>query len=462
MNLPQKLTPFSKSILQSAMISSLQRTAAQTEAGRPANIRTVMLEPDGINALLAEMTSAVWGTSADELALLLNTRAPAAGRRGKAARGIKLGQQVLGDFSQAYGRLRRWSEWVFASEWSQAQLLQVMEEVEPMVSQALMWMHLSAITAVGSYAHLGELISKFEKDPAAARALRLGLTSGLETPDGSLISQLEVGITPEKLRENFGHMALGSPCEIASPRIAEMAEALIGDTAPPEALTWDLSRAQGRQEDALKYAHAKAGFLSRSGLKKVILLTQAALITHAKARDALAYVLAAARHWARAAADEGMSDGRIHAPEEIYLLEIEEIKQMMTGEWHSRDHVEPLIAQRQQAYEQTIENSRTDARPLGVAGSKVQGMLQKLQAADDLPTPAGFIALARDWRPARWRALLMAEGVIDVEGDLLSWVASVARMGDLPALVGGAAYADWPVGAPILLDPAKNRAEQVS
>ncbi len=462
MNFPQKLTPFSHSILHPVMASSMRRAAAQLGVELTSSPGAALARPDGVNALLAEMTITLWGASPPTVADLLNIDIPTevATRGGKASRGIKTSQKLLSEFSQVHGRLKNWSQWVFASEWSQAQLLQVMEEVEPMVGEALTWLHLMAVVAAGSYAHLGVLIAKFEKDPATARDLQLGLTAGLETTDGQLVALLEGGVTPDTLRERFGHVALSNPYEIASPRISEMAEALIGDAPPPEAINWDLSAARGRQKDALELAHARAGFLGRSGMKQAITLTQTALITHAKARDALAYTLAAARHWAKAAADEGMSDGRIQAPDEIFMLEIEEIKQMMTGEWHSRDHVEPLIAQRQQAYRQAPEPVPASSHPLGVAGQQAQGRLQKLSAPNQLQKPAGFIALARNWSPAWWRVLLASEGVIATDGDLLSWIASVTRMGDLPALVGGAACAAWPDGVTVALVPARNQAQK--
>ena len=462
MNFPQTLTPFSQSILHPVMTASLRRAATHLDVGISGDPKAALARHGGINALLAEMTVALWGASPPTVAGLLNTDTPtgASPRGGKVSRGMKTGKQLLEAFPQVYGRLKNWSRWVFASEWSQAQLLQVMEEVEPMAGEALTWLHLTAVIAAGSYAHLGDLIAKFEKNPARARGLRLGLTAGLETPDGQLIAMLEGGVTTDKLRENFGHVALSDPYEIASPRIDEMAEAIIGDEAPPEAINWDLSRARGRQKDALEQAHARAGFLGRSGMKQAITLTQTALITHAKARDALAYVLAAARHWAKAAAEEGMDDHRIHTPDEIYMLEIEEIKQMMTGEWHSREHVAPLIAQRQQAYRQAVEPPPAASHPLGVAGGRAQGSLQKPPAPDACRKPAGFIALAQNWDPTWWRVLLMAEGVIATDGDLLSWIASVARMGDLPALVGGAAYADWPEGVTVELAPAQNQVQK--
>jgi phosphohistidine swiveling domain-containing protein len=381
---------------------------------------------------------------------------------GKAGRGVKVAQRLLQDFPQAYGRLRRWSEWVFASEWSQAQLLQVMEEIEPMVIEALSWINLTTVAAVGGYARLGELIAKFEKQDDRAHALRLELTAGLETPDSRLIEALSVGVAPEKLRSAFGHMGVVEPCEIALPRVAEMAETLLGAKAAPEPMMWDPSRAQGRQETATRTAHAKAGFLGRSELKKLLQVTQSALIEHAKARDALAYVLAATRHWAQAAAAEGMSDGRLASGDEIFMLEIEEIKQMMTGEWHSRDQVAPLLEQRQKVRGQQNAGGRNASRSLGVAGGQVQGTLMALNSPDDFVKPSGYIALTRRWTPAWWRALLMAEGVISLEGDLLSWIASVARAGDLPTLVGGTAYADWPSGVAVTLDPARNRLEKAN
>ena len=457
MDIPQNLTPFSQSILSSAMPHALRRTASYMGVSVN-NISANMEAPSGVHAFLAAMTTAVWGASPRNAADMLGVDPVQPFAHGKTGHGIKSAQRTLGDFPKAYDRMKQWSEWVFASEWNQAQLLQVMEEIEPMVSEALMWIDLLAIAAAGSYTHLGELIAKFEKDETNAHALRLGLTAGLETPDGKLVGALEAGITKDALRKNFGHRAISQPCEIALPRIEEAADRLVGNQQPPESMTWNIIRAQQRQQEALQEAIARVGWLGRSGLKKMIGLTQSALVAHANARDGLAYVLAATRHWAKAAADEGMSNGRIHSLDEIFMLEIEEIKQMMTGEWHSREHVEPLITKRQERQRQRNETSFPANRALGVAGNQTQGRLAILSTPETTIEPTGLIALASGWSPAWWRAILMTEGVISLDGNLLSWIAAVARMGDLPTIVAGSTYAEWPAGSVIQLVPSRNQA----
>jgi hypothetical protein len=459
MNIAQKLTPFSQSVLHPAAKIALRSAAVHLGSPDFVISDSALARPGGVNAHLARLTVGVWGGSSQAVAHLLGVAPSDPVARGKAGRGIKTAQQTLAVFPQIYGRLRRWSEWVFASEWSQAQLLQVMEEVELMVTEALLWDYLAA---VGSYVHLGEQIAKFEKDEAQAHALRLGLTAGLETPDGRLIEALAVGVAAETLQKTFGHMPMGAEGELAAPRIGEMTAMLV-DAAPPEAMRWDPSRAQGRRENAERQARARAGFLGRSGLKKAIDLAQTALIAHAQARDALAFVLAATRHWAQAAAAEGMSDARIQHPDEIFMLEIEEIKQMMTGEWHSREQIAPLIARRQEERrQQSVADSGEGVGPLGVAGEMVEGALLPLPAPDQVTPPSGFIALAESWSPVWWRVILMSEGVIGPGGDLLSWIASVARAGDLPALTGETACAAWASGTTIRLDPGRNQVEKAA
>ncbi len=459
MDIPVKLTPFSKSILLPAQESSLRRLAQQQDRIEMSLSSAEFAQPQKINAFLAESVVAIWGGSPPEVGRLLGVDPPAGASRGKSARGLKMTQQVLQEFPRVYARLHRWSEWVFSSEWSQAQLLQVMEEIEPMVAEALHWEHALAVAAVGAFDHLGALLAKKEKDRARASALRLGLVTGLETPDSRYLHALASGMEVQQLRERFGHLPFSPEGEIALPRVGEVLDVLL-ESPPVEMWNWDLSRAQKRRAESEKRALAQAGMLGRSGLRKAIDAAQQAFIAHAQARDGLAYVLAAARHWALAAAEEGARDGRIHHSDEIFMLEIEEIKQMMTGEWHSRGHVDSLIAERKAAYASSAAQNTGHHHPLGVAGYDSEGAFFPMTSPDALKeAPPGFIALASEWHPGWWRVILRAEGIIDAGGHVLNWAASVSRSGDLPALVGGKDYAEWDSGVKIRLDPARNRAE---
>ncbi len=456
MDIPTYLTPFSHSILHPAQEHALARLARVCQIAIPS---VPPANPTQVRGALAQIAIASWRVPPFRIEHLLAAEQLENSPQGKGGPGHKLAQQFLKTFPSAYARLRKWARWVFTSEWSQAQLLQVMEEIEPMATEALFWVDGLAMSAAGSYAQLGELVRKKEKDPDRGDVLLLGLVAGLETPDSRLIQALTSDISHQELSERFGHHPLGQEGEIAQPRMGDMATSLL---APVEVWNWDLVRAQERQIDATRQALAQAGMLGRSGLRKTLDLTHRLLIAHAEARDALAYVLAAARHWARAAAAEGAEDNRIHHEEEIFMLEIEEIKQMMTGEWHSRDHVETLIHQRRQRDENASPEPQHHDHPLGVAGYDTEGDLVLLAPSERSSPPAvpdGFIALAKAWRPAWWQALVRAEGIIDLDGHLLSWAASVARSGDLPALMGGGRYEHWQEPARVHLDPARHRAK---
>jgi hypothetical protein len=67
------------------------------------------------------------------------------------------------------------------------------------------------------------------------------------------------------------------------------------------------------------------------------------------ALHSLAYIWAGTRSWASAAAREAMVDKRLHNTDEVFLFELEEIKEMMTGEWNvsSRDEIRAATATRQ-------------------------------------------------------------------------------------------------------------------
>jgi hypothetical protein len=71
-----------------------------------------------------------------------------------------------------------------------------------------------------------------------------------------------------------------------------------------------------------------------------------------RALHAFAYILAGARRWALAAARDAMADGRLLAADDVFFFEPEEMKEMMTGEWNvsSRSEIQATARQRRAEY----------------------------------------------------------------------------------------------------------------
>jgi hypothetical protein len=67
-----------------------------------------------------------------------------------------------------------------------------------------------------------------------------------------------------------------------------------------------------------------------------------------KVHEAVVIVAAAARYWVSGAAGEALVDGRLETADEVFLLELEELKQLMTGEWSNVEQVRPLVEARKQ------------------------------------------------------------------------------------------------------------------
>ncbi|MEZ4734110.1 MAG: hypothetical protein R3E79_44015 [Caldilineaceae bacterium] len=117
------------------------------------------------------------------------------------------------------------------------------------------------------------------------------------------------------------------------------------------------------------------------------------LLLQSQALHAFAYILAGTRRWALAAATEALADQRIEQAEDVFFFQLEEVKQMMTGEWNvsSRQEIcktcnqrKAEFAQWQQSSSPTLLIGETPALAAhqGIPGSSGQavGQLQRWQA----------------------------------------------------------------------------------
>ncbi len=103
-----------------------------------------------------------------------------------------------------------------------------------------------------------------------------------------------------------------------------------------------------------------------------------------RALHAFAYILAGTRRWALAAGREALADGRLVALDDVFFYELEELKQMMTGEWNISDThgIQATARMRKEAY---------DAWQGQEAPEMLLGDVAAMPAHQGLPGVAGHV-----------------------------------------------------------------------
>ncbi len=294
-------------------------------------------------------------------------------------------RQQIEQAPATFASVQQWWQRVQAMEWRQATVLQVMEEIEPR-AEAVLLVRDYLVTGLGAgRRQLTRWIAEWL--PASRDALFDELFAGLDGREGwaqyrydlqglteaarqdpaarALITQstnLPVSQVPPPLPDGAFRQAFDAfvatyarwadqPLETASPRWAEAPQALLARLAArlaeaPEAALPSPQAARQRR------AAASAAFASQIDAKRrrqfepVWEQLQQIVDLLPPSREALVTVMAAARHWALGAAQDAVNDGRLNAVEDVFLLELEELKQVMTGEWSSPEQVRPLVEQR--------------------------------------------------------------------------------------------------------------------
>jgi len=189
---------------------------------------------------------------------------------------------------------------------------------------------------------------------------------------------------------------------------------------------------------------------------------------------AFAHALAGTRRWALAAAGEAMADGRLQAQEDVFFFELEEVKQMMTGEWNisARREIQATCEKRKEAYTawQTtaapwllIGDSAAIANgPQGLpaAGEQGVGLLQH----SPMPDPANFkdAVVGTALLNSGWSlALPFVQALVAVGGTPLDPIVAAASRWQVPTVVGfGEAVANLVEGAQTTVHGDRGTVEQ--
>ncbi len=269
----------------------------------------------------------------------------------------------------------------------------------------------------------------------------------------------------------YGHRVVGE-AEIARPRWYEdptpVMHGLLGCLlrhAKLPARTPSIQSAQ-RLLDALDPKQVKAGEAVVQHLRRLHHLQSHAL-------HALAYIWAGTREWAKAAAREAAHDGRLQEEDEVFFFQLEEIKQMMTGEWNVSDlgdihataqerkrqveawreiHVPPMLVGDRAAW-------FADKGLPGVSGLAT-GPLRRL--ADQRAEGCKGAILGVEYLDSGWAlALPTAKGFVAAGGTPADPFVAAARAWHRPTVIGlGEAYYGLVEGAQTTIDGDAATAEQ--
>ncbi len=373
-----------------------------------------------------------------------------------------------------------WLQRVQAMRWSQAEILQIMEEIERTGAATLQlyvvarhnlqsaYLRLLGLVNGGSPAQLlaalstairpaGDLVElqiaravadlahSAQAAPEVLSFLAAGEYAAWETQlaEGPFIAGLR------QLLAAHGHRCAGEG-ELRNPRWSENPAPLLAAVAAAAHANAALSPPAGPDEGPLlSLIDAKR----RKEAQPLLQHVRQCLSLQSKALHVHAYTLAGTRVWALAAGREAMGDQRLLAESDVFFYELEEMKQMMTGEWNISDmeNIRATGSQRKQDYgtwQQTAagdllvgENEAFANIPKGATGLPgAAGRCRGAVVAAGDPTGLARVdgdkaVLAGVQVDAGWSAALpVTAAIVQAQGSPLDPVAAAAAALQIPLI----------------------------
>ncbi len=394
---------------------------------------------------------------------------------------------------------QQWHDKVTGMKWSQAEILQIMEEIERKGVDSLMaffaarhnleiaynWLLRTTESGQNSAQNLllvnnalsdldglveveiAEALLQVSQTAQTDAAAREWLETGKFDNWAETLPAGEFGEQVQALIDRYGHRSTGEG-EMNIPRWYEDATPLLGSIracllfaakAPAK-----VPSAQNVQKllDAVPPKQRKAAQQQLDRARQMLRLQSRAL-------NAYAHILTATRIWVQEAAKEAMADGRMQGVDDAYFYELEEIKQMMTGEWNvsDLDGIYAVAKERraQHAANQQVRPSElligdVMAHPVrpepgyGISGviGKVTGPLRRQEKPQPLRCNhaiVGAVRLDSGWAPA----LPVAGAFVTARGTPVDPIVAAARIWHVPTVLGlGEQYDHLTDGAQTTVD----------
>jgi len=243
------------------------------------------------------------------------------------------------DVLNLQARLSRWLTSVKALRWTQADLLQIMEELEPHALAALQTYFLARMGLNAAHAQLQARLTEWT--PGCPPHIRASLYLGVDGLPSVIAAEAvndaarRLAAGPER-ESTLAHYSHRGPGELrpdgwrwgeAPELLAHLAE--LGDE------DWRPDGAAERRRAALADLRSRLDGGRSQQIEVLLQQVHASMRAADSAWDALTMVMAAAQHWVAAAAGEAMAAGLVELPGDVLYLELEELKQVATGEWHA-------------------------------------------------------------------------------------------------------------------------------
>jgi len=345
---------------------------------------------------------------------------------------------ALTEVPDVHGRVAKWLEWVRGLRWTQADLLQVMEELEPKARGALQIYFILRAGLSAAATQMTDRLAEWlpERPPDVTWGLYVGLA---DMPSVEAAYALAVAARDEASRATalarFGHRG---PDEMRPDGIRWADHpALLASLADLRPLrNRDSAHIQRQAVEAWVFGQLDAS-QSRQ-FEAALRRTQALCAAADVAWDAVTMVMAAAQRWAEATASEAMSAGLIARPADVLYLELEELKQVATGEWHpgrSAAVQDEVVRRRTQIAARPAAEPGRQSLPAGPGQGGGPAYLAS-PAAEPPPPAAIWLTDAAD--PGCAPFWLGAGAIVTAMADPWSPGLIVARALGVPAVIGAA------------------------
>jgi phosphohistidine swiveling domain-containing protein len=455
---PGKATPFAWSVLRRPAEAALRRAYGEfgvdldaAPLWQLAGGGNVYLHEDAVSAADASLQGKAW--LGPHRPALKSAGFVARFQSGGAVRRIEARlNQVPVEASELQNRHLQWLGWLRRLRWSQADLLQVMEELEPHAAAALTVYFLARAGLAAAAATLDDRLARGQGEPLGL--LFAGL-DGLPTLQSTAALCAVAKADPNdadrwEVLSRFGHRGPGE----VRPDAARWA-----DTPGLLKHLGGQGGTRSPQTAAAERAAAEAEFQAREPSRwrqaePALAAARAQFTAVDIAWNTLVMVLAAAQAWVGAMGSDAVSAGILTRAADVLFLELEELKQVATGEWHGgrSDEVEAMIGARRAALAAAEPGFPRLGKLAPVVPGRTSGPAYCSAPVHAIPAP-GAVWMAESPDPGAAPFWASAAAVVAASPEPWSPCMVAARALGVPAVAGAVeAVEGAEAGKPVTVD----------